>query len=789
MIKDIMLKGNHMFRSLLLVFALMFSTTFAITYSAPSVAATDVGDIFTPTEGDYSIYILSKIFGDIEQSVLPGEDAATGPQLLGNVFRVFNVVALSLGVLMVIYTIVLAVLNTAHAGKMMGEKMSSMWVPVRIAFAIAMLIPKANGYCLAQVAVMWLVVQGIGAADTIWNTALDYFEAGGGLGGQQIPGTGSNSMQTGLDAIYNNNLLEGILRAVTCVAAHNKTQSTIQEPYTIYTYVSGDSHSLNFGRQLPPGNTITNSSQEGYECGRIVFDYWFASMFSLGGANSQESQDLANNANATQMSIVYQFATKISAIGVAIADGTVDMTAPFTSEFTIMKNASVSYVTDMTSNQQAFVPPSSTGPNELIEVMRGQGWITAGNYYQLLTQFYGSYYFTPNDTNTPTIDRQETSASYTAYQRQIDDAMTIYGKNPNNPNGYHNWSGKDYTTGAEQSPSQKAREDIQKAFESEAEIFEQIGFTNAVIKYAGNFMDIVSGESQSADPILNIAHYGQYLMKVSIGVMLGMAYLIPALGLVLGAIPFVALGASYMSALIFAVMPMVMSLMGLMYLQGAMLGVYLPFVPFIIFAIGALGWIMAVIESMVAAPLVALGMTLPEGHEIYGRAEPAYMMLINLFLRPSLMILGFVSALLVTWLAVDLINLSFYTALRYGGIAPDPIAGPFVIILLYMGVLVALVTKVFNLINVVPDKVLRWIGDNTQAVGDAGEVLSGAKQGSQEGAQATGQMGKQGGDMGQKASGPILGAGHQVSSTSSEEPEKKEEQAKTIQSNTRPNGP
>ncbi len=769
-----MLKGNHMFRSLLLVFALMFSTTFAITYSAPSAAATDVGDIFTPTEGDYSIYILSKIFGDIEQSVLPGEAAASGPQLLGNVFRVFNVVALSLGVLMVIYTIVLAVLNTAHAGKMMGEKMSSMWVPVRIAFAIAMLIPKANGYCLAQVAVMWLVVQGIGAADSLWNTALDYFEAGGGLGGQQIPGTGEESIQASLDAVYLS-LLEDTLRAATCVAAHNATQSTIQEPYTIYTQVSADQHYLNFGRQSPAGTVSSGGAQEGYECGRITFDYFTSSYF---GGDGQEAKDMANIANATQMSIVYQFAGKLSVIGVGIADENVDL-AYLQSEFNIMKNASMSYVTDMTSNQQAFMMPE--GPNDLISVMRGQGWITAGNYYQLLTQFQGSYNFTP-ENSVPEVSPRETQASFAAYQSQIEDAEYIYG---NDPNGFMKWESRNYST--EVSPSQQAREDIQKAFESEAEIFEAIGFTNAVIKYAGNFMDIVSGESQSADPILNIAHYGQYLMKVSIGVMLGMAYLIPGIGLILGAIPFVALGASYMSALIFAVMPLVMSMMGLMYLQGAMLGVYLPFVPFIIFAIGALGWIMAVIESMVAAPLVALGMTLPEGHEIYGRAEPAYMMLINLFLRPSLMILGFVSALLVTWLAVDLINLSFYTALRYGGIAPDPIAGPFVIILLYMGVLVALVTKVFNLINVVPDKVLRWIGDNTQAVGGAEDVLSPAKQGTQEGAQATGQMGKQGGTMGQKSSGPVLEAQHRNSSTSSEEPEKKEEQAQSIRSNTRPN--
>ena len=47
-----------------------------------------------------------------------------------------------------------------------------------------------------------------------------------------------------------------------------------------------------------------------------------------------------------------------------------------------------------------------------------------------------------------------------------------------------------------------------------------------------------------------------------------------------------------------------------------------------------------IIEAMVAAPLVAFGMTHPEGHDFLGRAQQAGMMLLNLCLRPSLMLIG-----------------------------------------------------------------------------------------------------------------------------------------------------
>ena len=45
---------------------------------------------------------------------------------MGYVFRVFNVVVLALGVMMVIYTLVMADLKTAQHGKMMGDEESSL---------------------------------------------------------------------------------------------------------------------------------------------------------------------------------------------------------------------------------------------------------------------------------------------------------------------------------------------------------------------------------------------------------------------------------------------------------------------------------------------------------------------------------------------------------------------------------------------------------------------------------------------------------------------------------------
>ncbi|MFI4955093.1 MAG: DotA/TraY family protein, partial [Gammaproteobacteria bacterium] len=718
-----------MFRSLLLIITLLFSGL--------SVASSDVSiaEIFTPTDNDYSLYIISKIFGDVEQSVLPGEAAATGPQLMGNLFRVFNIVTLALGVIMVIYTLVLAVLHTAHHGKMMGEKMSSMWVPIRIAFAIAMLVPKANGYCLAQVAVMWLVYQGVGAADTLWNTAVDYFEDGGslGIGGQAIS---DDIIVNGLDGVNKNLLVlpqpnntnkslnahaSDVLRAATCVSAHNNNQSLSGIPYEIYTKIEGNNHYLQFGRRLTDESTAT-SSQDGYECGRMKFTI-FNDMFGT-------DQELANVANAKQMSIVYAFAQTVQAIGERIATGHLvadpNLLQP---EYNMLHTASVSYVTTMLSNQSYFTKPEAQ-EGTAYDFMRSQGWITAGNYYQVLAGIDSNYEFQPNADNTPVMTDTETSAEREASEEELLTASAVLQYYSN-----YVFETGDFQSGL--SPADQMEQSIRDGYGESAEIFTDIGMSEAVAGQMGKFMDMISGvesTDQAKDPMIRLAKFGQGMMNESAKLLIGLAVSIPLLGFMMGwCNASASLGTGFMGMLA-AVMPFIYGLASFMYMQGTVFGVYMPLIPFIIFATGAIGWIFAVVESMIAAPLIALGMTMPEGHEIYGKADSAIMLLLNMFMRPSLMVMGFVASILVTWLAIELVNVSFYSAIQFGGIIPDKFIGPFVVTFMYMSIVVTIVTKVFGLINHVPDKVLRWIGDNSHFQGSAMEdaALGAGKQGGQD---------------------------------------------------------
>src|SRR3990167_10288652 len=111
---------------------------------------------FAPPVGDYSVVFLGNIFGIVD-GVLHG----TCSQIMGNIFGVFNAAVLALGGIVIMYTLLVATLNTAHEGEVLGSQWSSIWIPMRSTLGLALLIPKASGYCMMQIFIMWVIVQGV----------------------------------------------------------------------------------------------------------------------------------------------------------------------------------------------------------------------------------------------------------------------------------------------------------------------------------------------------------------------------------------------------------------------------------------------------------------------------------------------------------------------------------------------------------------------------------------------------------------------------------------------------
>jgi defect-in-organelle-trafficking protein DotA len=170
---------------------------------------------------------------------------------------------------------------------------------------------------------------------------------------------------------------------------------------------------------------------------------------------------------------------------------------------------------------------------------------------------------------------------------------------------------------------------------------------------------------------------------------------------------------------------------------------YLPLLPFIIFMFGTVGWLAATIEAMVAAPIVALGITHPEGQEVVGKADPAVLLLVNVFLRPSMMIIGLIAGIIMSYVSIWILNMGFFPAFgsvmaSMGGLSL--IFSLPAMVLIYLLLVISLLQYSFSLINVIPDKVLRWIGGQQEGVaGEVGRMQGEAQQGFKSGAKSVGE--------------------------------------------------
>ena len=121
-----------------------------------------------PSSNDQSMFYLGSIFGNVG-NVIVGQQSSG--QVMGMLFANFNRAVLIIGTLIFTYVYGKGILDTAAHGEFLGKQQNSLWVPLRSVAGIALMIPKAGtGYCVIQVFLMWVVVNGIGAADVIWST-------------------------------------------------------------------------------------------------------------------------------------------------------------------------------------------------------------------------------------------------------------------------------------------------------------------------------------------------------------------------------------------------------------------------------------------------------------------------------------------------------------------------------------------------------------------------------------------------------------------------------------------
>ncbi|ASQ45098.1 type IVB secretion system protein DotA [Legionella clemsonensis] len=897
---------------------------------------------FSPPPQDYSVIFLGNIFGVVD-GVLHG----TGSQIMGTMFGVFNSAVLALGGIIIMYTLLVSTMNTAHEGQMLGQKWSSIWVPMRATLGFALLIPKGSGYCLMQIFVMWIVVQGVGAADKVWQAALSYLNRGGLIIQTQMnPSTsiqaGSNEIATaagkilsgqvcmlGLQAAlenqrqsYLNSKQNGsgpcagtpsqtmqtfcntpvpdFLSTVNVVSVQNSTAPSIDSPNfkvpmpnftdAPYSALNGICGSISWNL-FSGANTLTDpNNSSGVVISKSELQ---TTQFSRAIAIQQMYTDLAmvaqimvnndpllnppannnNNNNITPLNInfsanaVQQFGVPLNATGQSVCSETdvkagacknwgADPTSTNDSaplfNGTEFQGAVADYNGIMLPalNLVAEAKKGSDAASErkFITDANNYGWILAGSYFFDLAKLNSA----ANMATASATSDSDTGMDQTEFSTQnLQSAFAQGGQCGGPPYGVLcEWVNGDTTvvdqviglidgsnvSSTSPKPSLPAGggiSDIVKGTSTTAQaetgaysstaygfivnslmvnLAEQPGqtppdfnmkfnfsfnftqfrlpdqsfpcgsimglcigrlmgniFYNLIIKNIFNFflntvaqvinmvvmsflsipllgMSVIfkSGvaiiEQPSVNPVIALANMGVNYINFANELW----FTLLTISIVTSLIPIFGI---FIFALISMMFPLLFAWMAVMLSIGFVTAYYIPFLPYMIFTFGSIAWLMVVIEAMVAAPIVALGVTHPEGHDAFGKGEQAIMILLNVFLRPTMMIIGYIAAIALTYVSVWIINAGFSNAMAFiqgsasgatfsssssasnllqqasemnttqGYTGWAGVYGFFFSILIYTTMYLIVVQKAFTLIVVLPDKVLRWIGGQPESVG------------------------------------------------------------------------
>ncbi len=165
---------------------------------------------------------------------------------------------------------------------------------------------------------------------------------------------------------------------------------------------------------------------------------------------------------------------------------------------------------------------------------------------------------------------------------------------------------------------------------------------------------------------------------------------------------------------------------------GFVLYYVLPLMPFIYFFFAFSGWVKSIFEAVVAMPLWAIAHVRIDGEGLPGPlATNGYFLLFEIFLRPTLIIVGFVASISLFAALVDNLHAVFHlvTAAAAGFDAEAEMVAPltlfggntttqfwkgpideFFLTILYTVIVYMIGLSCFKLIDQIPNNIMRWMG-------------------------------------------------------------------------------
>lgn len=711
-----------------------------------------------PPTSDMSRSFLNEIFGGL----LDG-----GTDAFGASIRNFNGAILIVGGILAAYTIFAGTLGTAHDGEVLGKKFSSVWIPIRYVMGTALVLPVlSGGYCIMQGIVMWLIMQGVSMANGVWS---EYMRDPPGMRVQTTSAPSPALLKFVEDSYLTqvclkaNQKLKGEL-SVTSALEFTLAPTLNWGVQTNYRFFGGDVVDPRGKKNYTFGliDSLQPNAAPLFTCGKISYLFGdskdhnaSSSTTEISNANASTEYNIPSFSNIRESFKSPDYTSVIVAHYDQMDEVIAKTAALADSHLNDYKNLNVNYkeeyekIYEIAANYNKAVKTAAAAvaqKNTMSEASTANGWFIAGAWItqiliqqnKLNTVVNGSPQVTDLSFGTLNSLRDED------FGRLTTRALTVI--------AFNNQTAKAYLGKINSEKSKKDDDDdspglLSRMFGSLA----MPSFSGSIANWLGYMIagiDLNFIKEDKRHPIIIMSTIGNSILSsvvAALTIVFGLSFVTAFMGSFTG--PFISFFGSF-------AIP-ISGFIGI----AATLAYLLPNLPFLLWIGIIIGWTVMCVEAVLAAPLWAVMHLHPNGDDLTGRGGNGYMLVLGLLLRPTLIIFGLIAAITLSGLFGQFINAVFLDVFLMN--QGDSSSGFFLTLFgtgLYAAMMMTVIKQTFNLMHIIPDQLLRWIGGGQEQLGQyAGastdsmtkaSMIGGAaagvaiQQGSQGIAAAAGQYGK-----------------------------------------------
>lgn len=705
------------------------------------------------------------------------------------VFGMYNTGLLFVAVVISSYFIVTVIAETAQSGTPFGKRFNKLWAPLRIVVAFGLLVPfgaaalgggggpaaMVNGMNAAQYIVLYAAKYGSAFATRGWTRFSETLTT------TPLNGNATNLISTpNAPAFEDFAIFMWLVKVCEKVHLVENNGTAVVFPFVIgradklpvpvLQLASGTSYgdvldfldatpqniTIRFGErsdsypkedgnvkslcgdiQIPitDGRKLTTAPQPAspgvYAMQNLYYNFIRDTFYESGGIHDAFSAgEVVDGGGGSRP---YAFAYK-SIHGVFPAGANRDLTTVYTAgvlgAYRLQTKLAIaaSAILHGTTDASWLVGPCANGAGSTLQ---GRGWAAAGIWYNCIAELNGSF--------TSAVGGLPKGIRYPDVMEKVASAKAKYDKSNPGAMGIFELS----ATGVlDVSTQMNNGEDFRRArilydagiqwsagSITSTKLKEGNVISSAIVAFFGanGLYDMRS--NANIHPLAQIVGIGRSLVEAAIR-NLQLAAGATVLNMVLqgagGGI--LGLGASIL---------ITVSMLGLT--AGFVLFYVVPFLPFLYFYFAVGGWIKAVFEAIVGAPLWALAHIRIDGHGLPGNAAlNGYFLIFEIFLRPILTLFGLLASVSIFAAMVLALNTVFDLVVHnvsgfdieqdVTGPAADSVASSmrgsideFFYTVLYAVIVYMMGMSSFKLIDQIPNQILRWMGQSVPTFGDTRE--------------------------------------------------------------------